>query len=690
MLTVVLLVALIFRVVLLRDYWTHSPLATHPASDALEYWQWAGRVAAGHWLGTEPFFSAPLYPYCLGILRSLGAGLLAVYILQIVADVAVAGLLALVGRARFGPLVGLIAAAIWAFMLEPASFALRILPATMQALTLAGLWLVLIPQGSSFTLRRAGLAGFLAGLIALNYSPGMVIVPILAAWIWWQGGRGARALRMGIVTLAAGAVTILPATLHNYAACREFIPISAQAGVTFAQGNQPSSTGIYTPLPGITPSRDVQNADTRRVYRVETGAPPTWNGVNRFFLARGLELWQTQPMRAVRLALLKGYWFISGRHYSDIYQPTVEQVEGLTKWFRPFPIHTAWLIPAALLAGVRLARRPREFLPELLLLWLPLLIVLVFFYSPRYRFPAVPVAVVLTAWQVATLADWRRTGGAAALTVGVLGLGLLTGPLNGWLGFDTLAERRSIYWCQYAESLRMTGQPAQAMAAFQRGLDFWPENPAGLANSGRLLLQARDVPGGLARLRRAAELAPQDAPLRAELAQLLAGGGCLTEARALLEEAVRLDPYSAPHRRLLAGLCFATGDVPAGIAALRRAYELQPDDVDVANDLAWYLATTADLCAADRAMAVGVADDLVTGPRADDPGLLDTLAAACAAAGDFARAVSTAERAVPLAEAAGKGDLAAQLRARLELYRQQRAYVLPVAQPEEQKRRSGP
>jgi len=687
---IVLLLALVLRIVLLYDYWTHSPLATHPVSHALEYWQWAGRVAAGQWLGKEPFFSAPLYPYCLGILRALGGGLLAVYVLQIVGDVAVAGLLALLGRARFGPLVGLIAAAVWALMLEPASFALRVLPATMQALVLACLWLVLVQKGAPFTLRRAALVGILTGLVALNFSPAMVAVPVLAAWVWWQGGRSAKAVRSGTLVLVTGIATILPATLHNYAACGEFIPISAQAGVTFAQGNLPGSTGTYTLLPGIATSRDVQNADTMRVYRLDTGAPASWNGVNRYFLARGLELWRTQPCRAVRLALLKGYWFLSARHYSDIYQPTVERVEGLTKSLYLFPIHTAWLIPIALLAGLRLVRRPFAYLPELLLLALPLLIVLAFFYSPRYRFPAVPVAVVLAAWQLAELVAWRRARIAAAVAASAVLLGLLTGPLNTLLGFDTLAERRGIYWCQYAESLRMGGRAKEAMAAFDRGLQFWPQNATGLANSGRGLFLLGDIKGALARLQQAAKLQPEDAQTRADIGKILAGLGRMAEARAITAEAARLNPYSSEYHRLLAGICCAMNDIPAGITALRRAHELLPADVDVTNDLAWYLASTADRPAEDRAEALRLADGLVTGTHAEDPGLLDTLAVACAATGDFARAIATAERAIALATAGGKSDLTEKIGARLKLYRQGQAYVIPIAQPAEQERRSGP
>ncbi len=60
----------------------------------------------------------------------------------------------------------------------------------------------------------------------------------------------------------------------------------------------------------------------------------------------------------------------------------------------------------------------------------------------------------------------------------------------------------------------------------------------------------------------------------------------------------------------------------------------------------------------------------LTGRR--DAGAVDVLAAAYAAAGNFDRAVATAEAALSLA---GTGAGAAAIRVRLDLYRQRRPFV---------------
>ena len=50
-----------------------SPLFAHPAVDSLTYTQHAERLAAGNWLGRGdgPFWQPPLYPYLLGVLKTL-------------------------------------------------------------------------------------------------------------------------------------------------------------------------------------------------------------------------------------------------------------------------------------------------------------------------------------------------------------------------------------------------------------------------------------------------------------------------------------------------------------------------------------------------------------------------------------------------------------------------------------------
>ncbi len=82
------------------------------------------------------------------------------------------------------------------------------------------------------------------------------------------------------------------------------------------------------------------------------------------------------------------------------------------------------------------------------------------------------------------------------------------------------------------------------------------------------------------------------------------------------------------------------------------------------------------------AEAIRLARRACAAPPECDPAILDTLAAAYAAAGRFDAAVSTASGAADRAERMGKLHDASEFRARLSLYRQGRPYVDPGSKGE--------
>jgi Tfp pilus assembly protein PilF len=154
-----------------------------------------------------------------------------------------------------------------------------------------------------------------------------------------------------------------------------------------------------------------------------------------------------------------------------------------------------------------------------------------------------------------------------------------------------------------------------------------------------------------------------------DLGVALAKSGALEEGREHLAEALRIKPNGASvHYNL--GLWLAMEGKPAESAAhYREAIRLRPNYPKALNNLAWMLATHPDprLRNGEEALQLARrASDLTGG---NDPGTLDTLAAACAEARQFAEAIRVAERAVALAQSAGQNELARQIQARLPGYR---------------------
>jgi tetratricopeptide (TPR) repeat protein len=90
--------------------------------------------------------------------------------------------------------------------------------------------------------------------------------------------------------------------------------------------------------------------------------------------------------------------------------------------------------------------------------------------------------------------------------------------------------------------------------------------------------------------------------------------------------------------------------------------------------VAWVMATTRNPKLLNGAKAVELARLANQMTSFQQPEALDTLAAAYAEAGNFPEAISTAQRALKLARASGRSDLAREIQQRLALYRQGRPY----------------
>lgn len=576
-LALIVAVGAVLRAVAQAEYFAKHPLATHLILDAATYWEWAGRIAGGEIVGREPFFSAPLYPYLLGLWRALGGGLRGVASGQMLLDLVTAVLIAWIARRRFNATVGLLAAGLFVLMREPASYALRVLTSSLQLPLVCLAWWALVGVLEKPRWQRAALAGGALGLLALAFPPAILAIPLAAIWVWWLAGwRPAKLVTAAVVVLAGGLV-IAPATLHNLLACGEFIPISAQAGVTFAQGNSERADGTYTALPDVSRIRATQNRDAMNAYVAATGGPPSWRGVNRYFYERGLAYWRAQPLGAARLLAIKAYRFVTGRHTGDIFAPTAEIREGLLSRLSLLPVRTAWLIPPALVMLAVCTARPRQWFPELLLFGLPLLVVVLFWYSPRYRYPALPILAVAAAGALWQAAQWRTQRTWTVAVVAAVLLALVLGAINNARDFDDLKAGRGRLYFGLAWAATEEGRWDNAVRWYQRVLELVPDHALAESELGAALLLLGRPAEAEAHLRHAIVLDPTDATAHNRLGRALAGQNRLADALPLFEQAVRLQPQAAELHLDLAVTLRRLGDSDGALQALRTAVSLDPN-----------------------------------------------------------------------------------------------------------------
>lgn len=604
----------------------HDPLVRVPASDARAAWEHAGRIAAGELVGDEPFFSAPLPVWLLAGVRAAGGGIAAALLLHAALHLATAAVLARVGLRLAGRAGALAAAAAWLLAADPAFLALRLLPPASACLLASLAWERCLALRDAPTPRRAAGAGLVLGLGVLAQPALLLGVPLLAAW----AGRVARRAAPGLAFAAAAALPLSASLAHNLAACGEPILVSAQAGLTFAHGNAPGADGTYHAVPGVSTDRLQQNHDARELLRDETGG--SWAATSDAFRDRGLSFWAAEPGAALALLARKAWWFLSGWRYGDTYVPALEAEDGLLPLWWTAPLPSALLVFAGLAALALALRGGRAGLPELVLAGVPLLTVLLFFHSPRYRAPALPVLGTLAACALAQAARDASARGARLVLAGALLAGVAALALNAATGFDSLDPLRGPHALRLGHALGAEGRHDEALAQYARAAAHG--EPAGLAAQGDLLRRLGRRTQALPLLEQAAQAAPQDVFAQRSLAVALAEDGQLARARAAFEAALAAAPGDAESWSGLGNVLLGQGDAAGALLRYERALALRP-----AYANAW-----ANRCAALlRLQRVDEAAESAARAAELDPGLAARLAGPLRAAGASAEALQRLE-----------------------------------------------
>ncbi|MFT7668719.1 MAG: arylsulfatase A-like enzyme/Flp pilus assembly protein TadD [Planctomycetota bacterium] len=178
-----------------------------------------------------------------------------------------------------------------------------------------------------------------------------------------------------------------------------------------------------------------------------------------------------------------------------------------------------------------------------------------------------------------------------------------------------------------------------------------------------------DLEAASASYRRNLELRPEYVPAREALARLQREAGDVTSALEQYEKIVKLDPNVAKHWVVRSQLALRIEDSELRRTALLRAVELAKDDLGSMNYCAWALATTLDESLRDGAHALTLATDLAQRTNRRVPQVLDTLAAAQAATGNFEDALMTIQAAIGLAQATKDAVLLESLESHRDSYR---------------------
>jgi len=222
--------------------------------------------------------------------------------------------------------------------------------------------------------------------------------------------------------------------------------------------------------------------------------------------------------------------------------------------------------------------------------------------------------------------------------------------------------------------LNRSGKTGEALAIWQRAVALQPNDATLRITLGNLLGRQGKYQEAIEQLKKALDIEPENAAVHYQLGVSLAAMGDAKGALSHWQRAMEVQPGHVEATSALAGVAAMKGDYAAAEKLLRDGLRLAPGSATFANGLAWILATCPEAGRRDGQAAVRWAKNACALSRNAPHKYLDTLAAAYAEAGQFEKAVETADLAVKVAEKAGDKEAANTYSGRMELFKAHQPY----------------
>ncbi|HET9373073.1 MAG TPA: tetratricopeptide repeat protein [Vicinamibacterales bacterium] len=567
-----LLLAFLIKLIVVLQLKDHLLLQPDTTMDTGAYVGLAKRVVGGDaGLGPGLYYVSPLYIYFVAAILSVSQSLATIRIVQaVLATIGVAATFA-TARIWFGEraawwaagltaLTGVLAfyeAVILQAAIDPALTALALLALTL-ALTRAapGWW---VAAGACFAVQ------------ALNRPNMLIVAAALALATLLSIGRRASLLFAIGVTIG-----LAPIVLRNAVVAGQWAPVSSHGGLNFYIGNGPDATGLFRLVPGVRPTIEGQERDTRQVAERALGRSLSDSEVSSYFSGLAWEWIAGHPGQWLRLFVYK-LWLVFNAQFIALplsYPFYAYDARTLLRGLFVGP----WMLVPLGVVGLAIARpwSDRRYLVWVAFVPAYAVSVAMFFVAERYRLPLlIPLAIGAGALIDRTVVALRnaRTAAAAPALVAVACVGVLANWPLGFQDGDGRMEER----VRMAENLARKGRAAEADRWLTLALEATPYPAQAHYRVGVQSAVAREWTSAVRHLSAAASLSPESAQISLALGQALLAAGRPDDAQTVLQRALpRVADLGADAQALAIALQSA-GD-PAGAAQALAAATPGPDE----------------------------------------------------------------------------------------------------------------
>ncbi len=568
-LLIILLFASITRILYFLFFQSNDPFYSYLIHDAKNYHEWAASILKSEFWESGPFYQAPLYPYLLAFLYLLLAPAPMIgYLFQALLGVILIFLIYRVCTQAYSVRAGIFAAGFASLYGVFLFHETKLLPGTLSAFIAI---LAVERMQVAITSAKAyywAILGIVVGLGCLTSPAFLLLVPLTIAWIVIQRTNNyADKVRCGIFFLFAVLLLIAPITIRNIWIGKDLVLISTNGGITFYQGNNPSSQGIFSSPEGFSGSIFKQRKESRMLAEQDMGYSLRDSEISRYWFQKGISFIRENPARYLWLLMRKVSLVLDNYEHALEYNP---QLDGN-------PIRYLVPLPFAMILGFAMIRfflRPKlkqTEIPLFLIILVQLAVLLIFYVSSRYRLPAMPALIALAGGGVTSLWDHLRMAPRRLLFPSFIVIAIILFSF-----FHMPFQAPSIYTiqtsmalCDHALAYSKMGQDEKAAELYRKAIQHDPEYPYAHLDLSKVLFTMGNLEAAEQEIRQTLVLAPKLAEAHYDLGVLLYKEGRLDDAANAFDEAFRLDPFNSNAGNNLLGTCLRLRRYTQAIEAWR-------------------------------------------------------------------------------------------------------------------------
>lgn len=388
-----------------------SPFIQNLFSDSKIYYDWAKDIASSDNLfGDKVFFMSPGYPYFLAVVFKLvGSSIFTIRIIQALISVANIFLIYLLTKNLFNSKSGFIAAGLASIYSVFIFFSGAVFGETLQTFLVTALLYLLTKEENVSTKNKWFLSGLLLGLSALFRANILIIFPVLIFWIYNSFNKSESLktkLKKTLIYFTIGtAIPILPATLNNYIAGKEFVLLTSNGGINFYLGNNEKALGVYSTPKDFDFFKDMAGINYAKKITHKELTP---SQSSTYWYGQGLSFIFSYPIEAITLTFKKLLFFFDDDENPQTSQINIDFFRNTYSSVLKIPLPNFIVVFLFAIAGIIYSLKKLKDKKITLMYFLMLAYVLgtiIFFVSGRFRIAITPLFISFAGFGIVNLME---------------------------------------------------------------------------------------------------------------------------------------------------------------------------------------------------------------------------------------------------------------------------------------------